>query len=169
MADVKSVADRTRKTDRPAKDTLLQKGEVFEMLRLGSKPENMREMELDDIFISRLQLLVIMTKSYLNKYPLGSYRERSILENAGFVKVDAEELAEDIVFFGWDENAQNGLNFEPVFYQRVKLLAVMAEAFAKGHSLEAHKQEALEKNLNTICEAITFSKTISDMQFLKVA
>ena len=148
---------------------MLSKREVFEMLRLGSKPEDMREMELDDIFISRLQLLVIMTKSYLSKYPLGSYRERSIIENAEFVKVDAVGLAEDIAFFGLDEDSQNGLNFEPVFYQRVKLLAVMAEAFAKGHSLEEHKQEALEKNLNTICETITFSKTISDMQFLKVA
>jgi hypothetical protein len=148
---------------------LLLKWEVLEMLRLGPKPERMREMELDDIFISRLQLLIIMTKSYLSKNPLGSYRERSILENAEFVKVDAMGLAEDIAFFGRDENDSSESDFEPVFYQRVKLLAVMAEAFAKGHSLEEHKQEALEKNLNTICEAITFSKTISDMQFLKVA
>jgi len=139
------------------------------MLRLGPKPERMREMELDDIFISRLQLLIIMAKSYLSKNPLGDYRERSILENAEFVKVDAVGLAEDIAFFGFNESDFKGLDFEPVFYQRVKLLAVMAEAFAKGHSLEEHKQEALEKNLNTICEAITFSKTISDMQFLKVA
>jgi len=164
------VGNHTRKTDRPQfLLTPLLKGEVFKMLRLGSEPENMREMELDDIFISRLQLLIIMTKSYLSKYPLGNYREHSILENAEFVKVDAVGLAEDIAFFGWDENSQDGLKFEPVFYQRVKLLAIMAEAFAKGHSLEEHKQEALEKNLNKICETITFSKTISDMQFLKVA
>jgi hypothetical protein len=153
----------------PVNGTLLLSREVFEMLRLGSKPENMREMELDDIFISRLQLLIIMTKSYLNKYPLGGYRERSIIENAALVKADAEGMVEDIEFFGLDENSSTGLDFEPVFYQRVKLLAVMAEAFAKGHSLEDHKQDALKKNLNTICEAITFSKTISDMQFLKVA
>ena len=139
------------------------------MLRLGSKPERMREMELDDIFISRLQLLIIMTKAYLNGYPLGIYRERSILENAELVKVDAVGLAEDLDFAEEDESSRNGLNFEPVFYHRVKLLAVMAEAFTKGHSLEEHKQEALEKNLNTICETITFSKTINDMPFLKVA
>ena len=139
------------------------------MLRLGSKPGNMREMELDDIFLSRLQLLVIMTKSYLSNNPLGKYRERSILENAELVKVDAVGLAEDLEFDGGDENSHGGSDFEPVFYQRVKLLAVMAEAFAKGHSLEEQKQEALEKNLNRICEIITFSKTISDMQFLKVA
>lgn len=139
------------------------------MIRVGAQPARMREMELDDIFLSRLHLLIIMTKSYLSGYPLGSFRERSILENAAFVKNDAEGLAEDIDFFGWEEIAQNGLRFEPVFYQRVKLLAVMAEAFAKGHALEAAKREALEKNLDRICETITFSRTISDMPFLKVA
>lgn len=139
------------------------------MLRLGSEPDGMREMELDDIFLSRLQLLIIMTKAYLNDYPLGRYRERSILENAELVKVDAVGMAEDIAFFGLDEFSSTGLDFEPVFYQRVKLLAVMAEAIAKGHSLEEQKQAALEKNLNAICEAITFSKKISEMQFLKVA
>ena len=45
----------------------------------------------------------------------------------------------------------------------------MAEAIAKGHDLDNHKQEALEKNLNAVCEAITFNKQVSDMQFLKVA
>ena len=139
------------------------------MLRVGSQPARMREMELDDIFLSRLHLLVIMTKAYLSGYPLGRYRERSILENATFVKTDAEGLVEDIEFFGWEEIAQNGLQFEPVFYQRVKLLAVMAEAFAKGHALEDAKREALEKNLDRICETITFSRSVSDMPFLKVA
>jgi len=141
----------------------------FDMLRLGSKPEGMREMDLDDIFLSRLQLLVIMAKAYLSQYPLGLYRERSILENVAFVKTDAEGLAEDIERFGYDESIPSGLTFEPVFYQRVKLLTVMAEAFAKGHSLEDHKQEALEQNIDAICEAITFSKKISEMQFLQVA
>jgi len=139
------------------------------MLRLGSKPEGMREMELDDIFLSRLQLLVIMAKAYLNHYPLGSYRQHSIIENAAFVQVDTEGLAEDISSIGLEESNPSGLNFEPVFYQRVKLLTVMAEAFAKGHSLEAQKQEALQQNLDSICESITFSKKISEMQFLKVA
>lgn len=139
------------------------------MLRLGAKPEMMREMELDDIFISRLQLLIIMTKAYLNDFPLGTYRERSILENVEYLKTDADGLVEDLEFFGHDEIAGEGLNVDTVFYQRVKLLAVMAEAFAKGHPPEEQKQEALEKNLNAICETITFSKQVQDIQFLKVA
>ena len=139
------------------------------MLRLGSKPEHMREMELDDVFLSRLQLLVIMAKAYLNQYPLGEFRQRSILENAALVQIDAEGLAEEFSAWERDNPSSDTIDFEPVFYQRIKLLTVMAEAFAKGHSLADHKREALEHNLESICESITFSKKISEMQFLKVA
>ena len=120
------------------------------MLRLGAEPDVMREMELDDIFISRLQLLIIMSKAYLVGYPLGKNRVKSILENVEYVKTDAIGLAEDLDLFDRDEVGAGELDFDRIFYQRVKLLAVMAEAFAKGHSLESHKKEALEKNLNTI-------------------
>ena len=139
------------------------------MLRFGTKPEYMREMELDDIFLSRLQLLVIMAKAYLNQYPLGEFRQRSILENAALVQIDAEGLAEDASAGETDELDSDSMVFEPVFYQRIKLLTVMAEAFAKGHTLEDHKREALEHNLEAICEAITFRNKLSEMQFLKVA
>ena len=52
------------------------------MLRLGANPLNMKEMDLDDIFTSRLQLLIIMAKAYLNGYPLGKYRAQAVIENA---------------------------------------------------------------------------------------
>jgi len=139
------------------------------MLRFGTKSEFMREMELDDIFLSRLQLLVIMAKAYLNQYPLGEYRQRSILENAALVQIDAAGLAEEASARETDEPDSGSLDYDPVFYQRIKLLTVMAEAFAKGHALEDHKQEALAHNLESICEAITFRKKLSEMQFLKVA
>jgi hypothetical protein len=144
-------------------------GEVPDMLRLGAKPDIMREMELDDIFISRLQLLIIMSKAYLLEYPLGQHRVKSIVENAEYVKTDAVGLAEDFDFYDSPEDAISALDFDKIFYQRVKLLAVIAEAFAKGHALEPLKKEALEKNLHSICDAITFNQQISDIQFLKVA
>jgi hypothetical protein len=139
------------------------------MLRLGSEPDGMREMELDDIFISRLQLLIIMSKAYLGGYPLGKNRVKSILENVKYVKTDAVGLAEDLEWFGKNAGLNSGMNFDRIFYQRVKLLAVMAEAFARGHSLEPYKKEALKKNLNSICDVITFNQKLSQMQFLKVA
>jgi len=139
------------------------------MIRLGAEPLKMREMELDDVFLSRLQLLVVMSKAYLNEYPLGGHRVKSILENAKHLKTEAIGLDEDLKFFGSDDDYGAGLDFDSAFYQRVKLLSVMAEAFAKGHALEPHKREALEKNLDAVCDSITFNKPVSDIQFLKVA
>jgi len=139
------------------------------MIRLGAEPSKMREIELDDVFMSRLQLLIIMSKAYLSGFPLGSHRIKSILENANHVKLEAVGLEEDLEWFAKDVAFNDTLGFDSAFYQRVKLLSVMAEAIAKGHDLENHKKEALEKNLNALCESITFNKQVSDMQFLKVA
>ena len=69
------------------------------MIRLGAEPSKMREIELDDVFLSRLQLLIIMSKAYLSGYPLGRHRIKSILENAHHVKVDAVGLEEDLEWF----------------------------------------------------------------------
>jgi len=139
------------------------------MIRLGAEPSKMREIELDDVFLSRLQLLIVMAKAYLSGYPLGRHRIKSILENANHIKLEAVGLEEDLEWFKDDASFSDNLGFDNAFYQRVKLLSVMAEAIAKGHVLESHKKEALEKNLNAVCESITFNKQVSDMQFLKVA
>lgn len=139
------------------------------MIRLGAEPSKMREIELDDVFMSRLQLLIIMSKAYLSGYPLGRHRIKSILENANHVKLEAVGLEEDLEWFKKDKAFNDTVGFDSAFYQRVKLLSVMAEAIAKGHDLENQKKEALEKNLNALCESITFNKQVSDMQFLKVA
>jgi len=61
------------------------------------------------------------------------------------------------------------MDFGYIFYQRVKLLAVMAISFAEGNPMTEHRKEALDQNLTTISEALTFSSNISEIEFLKVA
>ncbi|MBW2612580.1 MAG: hypothetical protein JRE12_09495, partial [Deltaproteobacteria bacterium] len=46
--------------------------------RIGPNPGEMRKLQEKDIFISRLQLLVVMSKAYLKDYPLGGYRAGAI-------------------------------------------------------------------------------------------
>jgi len=52
------------------------------MIKLGADSVEMREMSNDDIFSSRLKLLIIMIKAYLKDCPLGNYRKQAIIENA---------------------------------------------------------------------------------------
>ncbi|HSQ83256.1 MAG TPA: hypothetical protein VLM43_00925, partial [Desulfobacterales bacterium] len=55
------------------------------MIKLGPAPGEMGEMSDDDIFLSRLKLLIIMAKAYLKNWPIGNYRKSAIIENAHYV------------------------------------------------------------------------------------
>ena len=63
------------------------------MIKLGPTSEEMRAMSGDDIFISRLKLLIIMAKAYLKNYPIGNYRKSAIIENAHHVFYHSLQLA----------------------------------------------------------------------------
>ena len=139
------------------------------MLRLGSSPLNAREFENEDIFISRLKLLIIMSSAYLSKYPLGDIRKTAILRNANQIAREIVDWQGKVNNFRSDYELRGDLDFDHVFFQRVKLLAVMAKAFAEDHPMGYHRLKALEDNLNHICEVITFNRQLYGKEFFKVA
>ena len=146
------------------------------MIKLGPASVEMRAMSEDDVFSSRLKLLIIMAKSYLREYPLGSYRKKAIIENANHIfyhslhivnessilKDKGFEPPADIVYRGKTSE-------EHLFHQRVQLLAVMAKALAEDRLRGHFRKKALTDNLNKICEALIFKFQIRDVNFLKVA
>ena len=137
------------------------------MIKLGPTSEEMRAMSGDDIFLSRLKLLIIMAKAYLKNYPIGNYRKSAIIENAHHVFYHSLQLAgsetqSSITSKVETEEAQE-------FHQRVQLLAVMAKAMAQDRLTGNFKKKALQDNLDRICEILIFSFHIKDVNFLKVA
>jgi len=146
------------------------------MIKLGPASVEMRAMSEDDVFSSRLKLLIIMAKAYLRDCPLGDYRKKAIIENANHVfyhslhlvsessilKDNGFELPEDIVPRGKTSE-------EHLFHQRVQLLAVMAKALAEDRLRGHFRKKALTDNLNKICETLIFKFQIRDINFLKVA
>ena len=139
------------------------------MLRLGPPPSETREMDIDDIFFSRLKLMVIMAKAYLEGYPLGEYRCRAMLENARHLETDAMDMANAAEGFSYSQKPAENDPFDHVFYQRVKLLAVMVKAVAKGFPMGDHRKTAMLENLDIICKTLKFNGKAADMAFLKVA
>lgn len=122
----------------------------------------MGEMSEEDISLAKLQLLIIMSKGYLKNYPLGKYRKEAVIENAEYVaKYVREHMA--------GPHSREEMDQDHVFHLRVELLAVMAKAFAEGYPMGEFRRQALEDNLNYICEAITFDSQAYDMKFMKVA
>jgi hypothetical protein len=146
------------------------------MIKLGSTPENMRAMSVDDIFLLRLKLLIIMAKAYLKDYPIGKYRKSAIIENAHHVFYHSLQLISETDFFeNHESESSSGITSEieteeeRVFHQRVQLLAVMVNALAENRLTGDSKKKALQDNLDRICDTLTFSFHIKDVDFLKVA
>ncbi len=146
------------------------------MIKFGPTSGEMRAMSDDDIFLSRLKLLIIMAKAYLKDCPIGKYRKSAIIENAHHVFYRSLIMASKIDFFK-DQDLKKRLSItseskteeEYVFHQRVQLLSVMAKALAENRLTGNFRKKALQDNLDRICETIIFEFHIKDVGFLKVA
>lgn len=140
------------------------------MLRLGAPPTETREMDLDDIFFARLKLLLIMAKAYLNGWPMGEQRRQAMLANARHVEsesIDLGRLAEGL--HPQESPPPAPTEFDHLFYQRVKLLAIMIKAVAKGYPMGEQRKRAMQENLDAICQTLILNRGEADMAFLKVA
>ena len=146
------------------------------MIKLGPASEEMRAMSEDDVFSSRLKLLIIMAKAYLRDCPLGNYRKKAIIENANHVFYHSLHLVSESSVLkdnGFEPPAdivsRGKTSEEHLFHQRVQLLAVMAKALAEDRLRGHFRKKALTDNLNKICETLIFKFQIRDVNFLKVA
>jgi hypothetical protein len=146
------------------------------MIKLGPASVEMRAMSEDDVFSSRLKLLIIMAKAYLRNCPLGNYRKKAIIENANHVFYHSLQLVSESSILkdnGFEPPAdivsREKTSEEHLFHQRVQLLAVMAKALAEDRLRGHFRKKALTDNLNKICETLIFKFQIRDVNFLKVA
>lgn len=137
-------------------------------MQLGSESAHTREMDLDDIFISRLKLLIIMGEAFLNDAPLGVYRCKAMVQNARHVKSEAIDLGGLNIDHPNFMPSCGGMDLDHIFFQRVKLLAVIIKAVGKGHPMGAHRKMAMRDNIDFICETIALNN-LKDMRPLKVA
>jgi len=146
------------------------------MMKLGPTPGETKAMSVNDIFLSRLKLLIIMAKAYLKNYPIGKYRKSAVIENAHHVFYHSLQLVSETLFFeNHESESQSGITSEVeieeehVFHQKVQLLAVMVKALAENRLTGHISKKALKDNLDRICDTLTFSFYIKDVDFLKVA
>ena len=139
------------------------------MLRLGPPPSETREMDLDDIFFSRLKLMLIMAKAFLEDYPLGEHRCRAMLENAEHIETDAVQMGTPTASDPYHTEPSENARYDHIFFQRVKLLAIMLKAVAKGFPMGEQRRSAMQENLDMICQTLMFNDKAEDMSFLKVA
>ena len=125
------------------------------MLRLGSNLFQMRKVCDDDILISRLKLLVIMAKAYLQEVSLGRYSLRSIIRNATHVGYFLSDWNAHLNRMDRSRESQINLYADHIFYQRIKLLSIMVKSIAQGNPLGIHRKTALKSNVEYIAAILT--------------
>jgi hypothetical protein len=141
----------------------------------GPMPVDIKEMMSNDIFLSRLKILIIMIKAYLIGCPLEKYRKHAIIENAHYVfyqtiQMNTESIQRENGIFVTQINViyKGKTSAWHFFHQRVQLLAVMAKALTEGCPTGKFRTRAINENLHEICETLTFDLQLKDMNFLKV-
>ncbi|MGD9368809.1 MAG: hypothetical protein PVH87_24110 [Desulfobacteraceae bacterium] len=107
-------------------------------------------------------------ETVLNDAPLGACRRKAMAANARHVESESIDLG------GLNKDHPNftpscgGMDLDHIFFQRVKLLAVMVKAVGEGHPMGAHRKTAMRDNIDIICETITLD-SLQDISLLRVA
>ena len=139
------------------------------MKRFGAARQKMKQLRQHDFFLSRLRLLIIMAKAFVENYPLGEHRLEAVRRNAEIVAKDCVDWNGHFNNFRSSPESKRLLDVDHIFYQRVKLLAIMAKAFADGSPMGQHRRMALRNNIDYICEALQFTFSDEELELLKVA
>lgn len=126
------------------------------MLRLGSNLFRMRTVRDDDILISRLRLLIVMAKAYLQDASLGNYSLRSIIRNTGQVSYFLSDWHTYLNRLECNQKSPINIDTDHIFYQRIKLLSVMVKSIAQGNPLGIHRKAALKSNVEYISEILPY-------------
>lgn len=125
------------------------------------------EKEGNHLFLSRLQLMIVMAKAYLEGNPVGEYRKEAILENANdlfYMSLHTEHAKDDTSPRSQEEAAER-----KKFYEKVRLLSVMGKAFAEDRITDKQRREELQENIDYISSVVTFNSKIKNIDFLRVA
>ncbi len=139
------------------------------MIKIGSSTKKPRVIGRKNIFFSRLKLLIIMGKAFLGNHPMGEYRMRAVIRNA-------EEVARDCVdwngyFQNFRASTESGrmLALDHIFFQRVKLLAIMTKSYAESNPMGQHRRMAVRNNIDYLCDTLEYMPSEQEIEMLKVA
>jgi hypothetical protein len=131
------------------------------MLRLGSNLFQMRIIQDHDVLFSRLKLLVITAKAYLEDHDFGSWRLRSMVQNARHLSYFMSNWHDSLMNYDTGRRRACRIQMDHIFYQRVKLLSIMLKSFAEGNPMGVHRRAALKNNVDYISETLDVMQSVS--------
>lgn len=139
------------------------------MDRIGTPPSGMRNHQEQDIFVSRLQLMIIMAKAYLKDYQVGGHRAVAIKNNAARLAETPTGWKSYKTHLSKTANEAAGLRLDHILFQRIRLLLVMAVSFAEGNPMGPSRKRALRNNIDYIAECLNLNDSPEMIPILSAA
>lgn len=122
------------------------------MKRFGAPHTQMHQMTEDQVFLLRLNLLIVIVNASLKGYPIGELRKNAALENAGIVHKRISQI---------DTSFLNLKIPSHLFKERVKLLSVMTTAIvSEPYPLGIHRRQAVRDNIKMIIDCAFPQKSL---------
>ena len=98
--------------------------------------------------------MVVMARAYLQEASLGKTSIRSIIRNTGHISHLLMDWNAHLSKFQVNPQTQKNIDIDHIFYQRIKLLAIMVKSIAQGNPLGTRRRAALQNNIDYICEIL---------------
>jgi len=128
-------------------------------------------MKREDFFVERLKLLIVMSKAFIKGYPVEGYRKEAVLKNAEQVFFETADWGGQYLNVREKALYIKGVKPDNYFYQRVKLLALMAKSFAQGNPAGYFRVKAVEDTISEIENTLKLNQdeNVLEMRFFNVA
>jgi len=126
------------------------------MIRLVSDRQDIKQDGDYNTFFTKLKLLIIMSKAFLNGYPLEKQRLDEIIRTAEEVAQDCVDWAGRRTNFRSIADTKKSLQLDYIFFERARLLATIAKSFAQGDPVGEHRRMALHRNIDELCRVLQY-------------
>ena len=126
-------------------------------------------MAHDDIFLSRLNLMIIAAKAFIEDYPIDGCRKNAIARNAHEV---IQILAMGTCFKTGSNcihQSMDRINTDYLLNERVNLLAIMSRSLAEENPIGRYRKRVIQSTVDFICRQMELDRLTNDIEFLKVA
>ena len=126
------------------------------MIRLLSDRPDIKQDPNYNSFFTNLKLLIIMSKAFLNGYPLEEQRLKEIIRTAEGVAEDCVDWKGQRTNFRSFADSKRSIQLDHIFFERARLLATMSKSFAQGNPIGDHRRMALNKNIEDLCSMLQY-------------
>ena len=139
------------------------------MERYGPSAKSMREFNHYDTLRSRVNLLVIMLKAFLDDSTLQGIRLNTIAKNVVEVDKICEDRKHCSIRLISTSRSNEGFKLDHILYHRISLLSMIAKSVVLGNPMGKLRKKVISDNISYIVDALQLNPQEEITSYQKAA